>query len=179
MYSCVIIIYGNNQFTMDKKFYFLLNIPFYSKMSHYGIKIDWEWQVSLVSLLMGMSLVFLEFKDFRGSVSQDALLYNFSPYTLIFSPFPVFRNYWNLSWSHSFIRLYSKHRAHVYLNLLLNMNAGKGDCPGYWILARCGAGWGNYTCAWSCCKYFSECQRIERWQLRKGWSLADLNTLLY
>lgn len=71
-------------------------------------------------------------KDFRGSVSQDVLLYNF---TLIFSSFPVFRNYWNLSWSHSLI--FQANRAQVYLNLLLNMNDGKGDCPGYWILARC------------------------------------------
>jgi len=51
------------------------------------------------------------------------------------------------------------------ISVHLNMNDGKGDCPGCWILARCGAGWGNSTCAWSCCKYFSECQRIERWQL--------------
>lgn len=138
-------------------------------MSHYGSKIGWEWQVSLVLLLMGMSLVFLFLSSLPFWIVKICS-FVISLLILFFSLFPVLET---IVICYEAVRLYSKCGAQVDLILLLNMHDGKGDCPGYWILAHGWAGWGNYTCAWSCCKYFSECQRIERW------CLADLNTLLY
>lgn len=63
--------------------------------------------------------------------SQDMFLCNFSPYTF-FSLFPVE----TIVICYEAVRLYSKCGAQVDLILLLNMHDGKGDCPGYWILAH-------------------------------------------